>query len=414
MKTSFLPAFAGTCFLTTILFASSFASATITPPASMNLNVSGQDIVLSFSTTSTNYYGLQARTDFSQPWTNIQAGIPGNGAVETATVAGAVYSGHGFFRLVLQPQPMNLILPQADAFAILGYSCGGIQEQVYATGFDATNGYPVGVVYLKTSCGGSGRGGGYQTTTYTAWATATWDFAGNLISYDAVSNASGNSPFITTDAYGDILYNNSGPAYLVVPFAAAPTGVNAVQSGDQFLVSWTPNGINPLAVTSSTLTATPVDSSASVLTATVTGSATNGTIPSLQPQTTYQITVMNNALSGFSPASDPVILTTPAASILPSAPTNVGAHWLSLDPLGTTDTLIANWNAAVPGDAPVDQYLVTITPDDGSGAITQTVSGSTLTANFSVDFTPNWKVTVKAHNVVGWGPASAPVTLGGL
>jgi hypothetical protein len=150
------------------------------------------------------------------------------------------------------------------------------------------------------------------------------------------------------------------------------------------------------------------------LTATVTGPATSGFIPSLQPQTTYQITVVNNALSGSSPASTPVTLTTEAATIAPSAPTNVVTSWSNPDPSGATDTLIASWTAAVPGDSPIDQYLVTITPDTGGSAITQNVSGSTLSAYFGVDFTPNWKVTVSAHNAVGWGPASKPVTLGGL
>ena len=63
----------------------------------------------------------------------------------------------------------QLVLPQGTAFAILGHSCGGIQEQAYATGFDPTSGYPTGDVHLQTRCGGSGRGGGYHTTTYTAW-----------------------------------------------------------------------------------------------------------------------------------------------------------------------------------------------------------------------------------------------------
>ena len=48
------------------------------------------------------------------------------------------------------------------------------------TGFDTTSGYPTGDVHLQTRCGGSGRGGGYHTTTYTAWAGATWDFGGGF------------------------------------------------------------------------------------------------------------------------------------------------------------------------------------------------------------------------------------------
>jgi hypothetical protein len=383
-------------------------------PLSLSINLPGQNVVLSFPTTSTNYYGLQSSASLSQPWTNLQSGIPGNGTTQTITISNALAANQGFYRLVLQPTPLDLVLPQGDAFAILGHSCGGIQEQVYATGFDPVTGYPTGDVYLKTSCGGSGKGGGYHTTTYTAWAAATWDFAGNAISYSVISSATVNASFTVTDTFGDILYNTSGRAYLIVPFAAAPTIVTAMQSGDQFLVTWLPNGINPNAVTSSTLTATPVNSPASVQTTTVTGPATSGAIDLLQPQTTYQITVVNNALSGSSPASVPVTRTTGAASVAPSAPTNLVASWSNSDPSGSTDTLITSWAAADPGDSPIDEYYITIAGSDGGGTFTQTVDGSTLTAYFDVDFTPNWSVIVQAHNAFGWGPASKPVTLGGL
>jgi hypothetical protein len=53
----------------------------------------------------------------------------------------------------------QLVMSQSAAFSILGHSCGGIQEKVYATGFDLARGYPTGDVNLETRCGGSGRGG---------------------------------------------------------------------------------------------------------------------------------------------------------------------------------------------------------------------------------------------------------------
>jgi hypothetical protein len=59
---------------------------------------------------------------------------------------------------------ISLLLPQSTAFRILGRSCGGIQEQAFATGFDATSGYPTGDVALKTTCSGSGRDGGHSFT----------------------------------------------------------------------------------------------------------------------------------------------------------------------------------------------------------------------------------------------------------
>src|SRR5579872_3826857 len=113
--------------------------------------------------------------------------------------------------------PVQLSLPQGQAFAVLGHSCGGIQEQSYATGFDATSGYPTGDVYLSTRCGGSGRGGGYRTTTYTAWAAVTWDFTGSVVSYARLSGgASVNPTFTAYDSHGNEVYNQSGAAYLVL------------------------------------------------------------------------------------------------------------------------------------------------------------------------------------------------------
>src|SRR6266404_925890 len=82
--------------------------------------------------------------------------------------------------------PVSLLVPQATAFSILGHSCGGIQEQAFATGFDSTTGYPTGDVYLQTRCGGSGRGGGYHITTYSAWIGVTWDYTGAVVASGVV------------------------------------------------------------------------------------------------------------------------------------------------------------------------------------------------------------------------------------
>jgi Fibronectin type III domain len=391
------------------------ASSAGQPPSttgSLTSTRSGNDFILSFPTTSSNYYTLQMCPDLFQAWTNFQSAIQGNGTVQTITIPNVTSSGQGFYHLLIQPKPTGLLLPQSTAFAILGHSCGGIQEQVYATGFDSTNGYPIGNVYLSTTCSTGGRGS--QPATFTASASVIWDFAGNVISYTTPATGPVSPTFSATDPFGDMLYNSGATAHLIVPIPAAPTAVTAVQLGDQFQVSWTPNGVNPLAVASTTLIATPVNSTASILTSTVTGSATNGFIASLQPQTTYQITAQNTTIGGSSPASTPISVTTHVASIAPSAPTKVTASWSNLNPTGTNDTLIATWQAAVPGDSPIDQYQIKITDSDGDGTFTQTVSGTTLTANFTVDWTPNWSVTIQAHNAFGWGPWSSPISLGGL
>jgi hypothetical protein len=70
--------------------------------------------------------------------------------------------------------------PIPDAFARLGHSCGGIQQQIFGEGFDA-NGDVTGYVFAVTRCGGSGRGGGYHTTTYSTWVAVTWNLAGVVI-----------------------------------------------------------------------------------------------------------------------------------------------------------------------------------------------------------------------------------------
>jgi hypothetical protein len=306
--------------------------------------------------------------------------------------------------------PISLLLPQSTAFSILGHSCGGIQEQAYATGFDSTTGYPTGDVYIQTRCGGSGRGGGYHVTTYSAWVGVTWDFAGNVLSWTKLATAPTVDPtFSATDANGDQVYNSATRAYLNVPAPGAPTGVTAVQSGDQFNVSWKPAPPNPTVITSSTVTAAPVNNpAATTVMTTVNGSTSSAAVGPLQPQTTYQVTVVNATAGGSGPPSNPVDVTTHAASTVPSAPIGVTGVWAS------NNTLLARWNAANPGNSPIDQYQVTIKDPDSGSTFTQNVSGTTLTATFMVSDVPDWTITVRAHNAAGWGPWSAPFILGGL
>ena len=317
------------------------------------------------------------------------------------------------FASTAQAAPTQLSLSQSAAFAILGHSCGGIQEQAYATGFDASTGAPVGDVYLSTRCGGSGRGGGYHTTTYSAWASVTWSFAGATVSYAKLGSAPAvNSTLTAYDAHGDEIYNQSSQAFVVVLVAGAPTNVTVTPSGGQFLVSWTADPTAPPAlITSSTVTATPVASPAPVVTATVTGNATSTVIGPLQPQTTYQITVATVDAAGSGPASVAVPVTTGASASPPGAPIGVTAHWTA--PGSPTDILVASWQAGTAGDSPTDSYQITITGSDGGGTYTQTVSGSTLTSTFSVSDVPDWRIQVRAHDAAGWGPWSTSYTLGG-
>lgn len=68
----------------------------------------------------------------------------------------------------------------------------------------------------------------------------------------------------------------------------------------------------------------------------------------------------------------------------------------------------------MPGDSPVDQYEVLITGSNGAGTYAKSVSGTALTAKFTVDYIPDWTVLARAHTATGWGPWSASFTLGGF
>lgn len=397
------------------LAASHSAIAVIGLPPVLVANRSNSDLVLSYPSTSPNFYSVQTSPDLLL-WSTLP-GTPGDGSVDSVTMSNALLGSATFYRLSIQ-QPLSLSLPQGDASAVLGHDCSGIKEQVYVTGFDPAFGYIIGQVDLSTTCSGSGRDP--RPTTYNGAASVMWDLGGNVISYGPLSNAVPISAnFLATDAFGNAIYNvynGRASAYLVVPLPGSPIVTTAAQSNDQFNISWMLNGANPISVTSSTITATPSDpTAASVLTTIVPGAATNGTILPLQPSTTYQITVINVTISGSSPPSAPVTLTTPAPTIVPGAPINVTNVWSNPDGGDLTiDTIIVNWQPGSSGNSPIDQYQVSITPNDGSGTLTQTVLSPTLTTYFNVSPQPSWTITVQAHNAAGWGPWSGAVHLGGL
>lgn len=220
--------------------------------------------------------------------------------------------------------PTELYLSGAAAFAVLGHSCGGIQEQVYATGF-AANGYPTGDVYLQTRCGGSGRGGGYKSTTYTAWASVVWTWLGETRSFAAISGPAGEDPtFSAEDAHGDRVYNEGTAAYLQTgepPLQppAAPSGVNAsvglFEVGEseylRMTVTWEAAGETAGLIGSSTVTATPIGSTAPVLTATVSGTWSTAYLGPVSPNTTYWVTVTSTDGEGTSAPSAAVTLKSP-------------------------------------------------------------------------------------------------------
>ena len=125
--------------------------------------------------------------------------------------------------------PLLLSLGQSQAFAILGASCGGIQEHSYVTGFDPTTAYPVGAVLLSTTCSTGGRGS--HPHTYSGSADVSWDFTGATVSATSpATRGTPSAPFSATDANGNQIYNSGNSAFLLLApgFVPAPrvTGIS--------------------------------------------------------------------------------------------------------------------------------------------------------------------------------------------
>jgi hypothetical protein len=289
-------------------------------------------------------------------------------------------------------------MDQNTAFSILGVSCGGIQEQVTATGFDPATGDPQGNLELKTSCGGSGKDGGGHTTTYTATEFVTWNFDGTIASYVASGTGSG----VFTDAHGDTLVQQGTSAYVDVLAVATPTNLTESKSGGQFLVGWTPDPTSPPdLIGSTTITATPTSGNMAVITSTITGPASSGLLGPLNPNTSYQVTVVNNDAAGPSPASAPITITTGKSVLKPGAPTSLTAAWTSSG--NSPDPLVIDWAPGVPGDSPVDKYQL-VALASGSPLVNVTVAAPAVTDTIStLDDGLNWFILIRAHDAAGWG-----------
>ncbi len=343
--------------------------------------------------------------------------------------------------------PVRLLLDQGSAFSLLGHSCGGIQEQVYVTGFGSgPGGYPEGDAYLSTRCGGSGRGGGYKTTEYKAAASVVWNWFGQTRSFTRLEGAGGGGPeFSAEDAYGDRVYNAGTSAYLETgepPLQppAAPTGVqvtlSSVETAEeqpptlQFQVSWIPDPANAGAITSSTVTATPIGgSTAPVLTATVTGSS--ATLAPLARHTTYIVTVTSTDPEGTSEPSEPLEANSatgggppppPPPVALASCETNTGK--IKLSP-GLTETphvqsiTIKGVLGECDGSAGVESatYVAHLTTtEEVTCAVLQSLPGEPTTApvSLSVKWAPHELGSSQGTLVVPITEASAAPLSGAL
>ena len=256
--------------------------------------------------------------------------------------------------------PIPLTMDGASAFAVLGHWCGGITQHDFGTQFDPASGYPDGDVYLSTTCSGSGRGG--HPTTYTGWASATWDFTGALVSYVTLSGAPTVNPTLSTyDSHGNQLYNQSNAAYL----AWAPGFVPAPRVG----------GVSP-------------------------SSAPQGTVVSISG-------------TGFTSATAVSFGSTAATGVVVDSDTLITATAPSIR-IGTVDVTVSG-----PGgtslDNPSDQFTFTLTPRIGSvsphigssdGGTTVTITGVNFKGASYVSFggLPASFTVVSNHKIVAKSP----------
>ena len=183
--------------------------------------------------------------------------------ISVIAMAAALFATVGVESAALGASATPLLVPQSIAFSVLGHSCGGIQEQELATGFDATSGYPTGDVYLQTRCGGSGRGGGYHTTTYSAWVGVTWDYTGAVISSEVLAGAPTNvvPTFSAIDSFGNEIYNELN-AVNVLPVDC--TVGNTAYCAYRAYLSLSPTFVPPPRVTSVSVTSGPAAGGTSV------------------------------------------------------------------------------------------------------------------------------------------------------
>jgi hypothetical protein len=260
----------------------------------------------------------------------------------------------------------QLNLPQSTAFSLLGYSCGGIQEKSYVTGFDPTSGNPVGDVYMSTTCNGSGRGG--HSTTHTVWGSVVWDFTATVVSDALLSSAPTVDPtFSATDANGNQIYNNSNSAYLVYGPGFAPTprvtGISATEGPTSGGTSVNISG------TGFTL-ATAVDFGSTAVTALTISGDTSITVSS-PPEDAATVPVTVTSPGGTSsPTSNFSFTYVAPPTVTGLSPNNGGIN-------GGTDVTITGANLSTAtavqfGDSPAgfwvnsDTSLTAISPGEGN------------------------------------------------
>ena len=128
-----------------------------------------------------------------------------------------------------------LTLTSPSPYAVIGVQCGTGTTATTAIGFTADGDYITGLTSVSTRCGGSGRGGGYHTTTYSGCGITRWDLAGRLIDITSVAcSAPDPTAVFTSDGYTESTASSSvllvrpdvlpSYAWTAEPAIAAPAG----------------------------------------------------------------------------------------------------------------------------------------------------------------------------------------------
>jgi IPT/TIG domain len=260
--------------------------------------------------------------------------------------------------------PTSLLVSQATAFSYLGHSCGGVQEQAFSTGFETSDGYPVGDVYLQTRCGGSGRGGGYHSTTYSAWVGVTWDFTGAVVSSAVLPSAPTNldPTFAALDAHGNEV-SNLLTTVNVLP--ANCTVGNTSYCTYRAVLSLAPSFVSPPRITSVSATTGPAAGGTSV---TITGTGLTGAT---------SVLFGGNPAASYSVASDTSITAVTPATAAGTVDVNVTTAGGTSSPYASDQfTFVA---------APV---VSSVQPNSGpiGGGLAVTISGAHLAGASAVSF----------------------------
>ena len=275
-----------------------------------------------------------------------------------------------------------------------------------------------------TRCGGSGKGGGGGSTTYSAWVGVKWDFTGAVRSTTVLTGAPTTlDPTLTAfDAHGDEVYNSLSAinvlppnctytdttycyysAWLTVPVPAAPTAVSASQTGDSLS-----GGLDRIQRPHLGLHGHG-DADRRRRDAHRHRQGQRHVGHRQRGGTIHRVLGDGHRYRHrrHQPPSTPVVITTQAATVAPSAPTGLKVSWkLNGQQLG------ASWTAAVAGNSPIDDYQVQVaqsTPPASRRTSTpaQRPPSRSPGSNNALD----WAVQVRAHNAAGCGRWSTKVVL---